>query len=165
MRTSCTQAPQTGRRLTHEQFRIELAKELLIYVAVNVMEDAPTTTGPAPRPLPPLARLTERHFPGRLPRQTNCTVCSKKKGRKTTTFCCQRLIHRDTFEHSLHQVTYSLLFYFVTLLLPPSFSLLPISLSLLPISLSLLPLSLSRSFIIPYSMNKHGSSRISQRAL
>lgn len=85
-----TEAPQTGRRLTHEQFRIQLTKELLTSVAVNITEDALPTTGPASRPLPPLARLTERHFPGRLPRQTNCAVCSKKKGRKTTTFSCKQ---------------------------------------------------------------------------
>lgn len=74
-----TEIPHTGQQLTHEQFRIQLAKELLTSVAVNIMEDVEHATGPAPRPLPPLARLTERHFPGRLPCQTNCVVCSKKK--------------------------------------------------------------------------------------
>ena len=86
-----SEAPHTGRPLTHEQFRIELSKGLLTSVAVNVMEDAPQSTGPSARPLPPLARLTERHFPGRLPRQSNCAVCSGKKGRgrKTTTYMCK----------------------------------------------------------------------------
>ena len=85
-----TEAPHRGRQLTHEQFRIKLASQMLSSVAVNVSDNAPTASGPAPHPLPPLARLTERHFPGRLPRQTNCIVCSRKRGRKTTTFCCKQ---------------------------------------------------------------------------
>ena len=76
------EAPHTDRQLTHELFRIQLAKELLTSVAVNIMEDVEHATGPAPQPLPPLARLTEHHIPGRLPRQTNCVVFSKKKAEK-----------------------------------------------------------------------------------
>ena len=92
-----TLSEHTGRKLTHEQFRIELAKGLLMEVAINPSEDMLTTPGPQPRPLPPPARLTERHFPARLPDipsgkkgQSNCTVCSGKRGRgrKTTTFMC-----------------------------------------------------------------------------
>ena len=92
-----SEAPHTGCPLTHEHFRIDLAKRLLLSVAENVMEDAPQTTAPTgptppPRPLPPAARLTERHFPGRLGRQNNCVVCSGKKGRgrRTTTYSCKQ---------------------------------------------------------------------------
>ena len=51
------------------------------------------------RPLPPPSHLTEHHFLGDLPsslagkkKQTDCTVCSKKKGRgrKTTTYICKQ---------------------------------------------------------------------------
>ena len=81
-------------RLTHELFRVQLAKDLLS-VAGN--------TAP-PRPLPhrhhshTLGRLTERHFPASLgrneagrPIQLNCSVCSNKRGRgrKTTTYKCE----------------------------------------------------------------------------
>ena len=85
-----TEAPHSGRRFTHEQFRIKLSKGLLLSVAVNTMDNALRTSGPTPRPLPPPARLTERHCPGRLPHQANCAVCSGKKGRgrKTTTYSC-----------------------------------------------------------------------------
>ena len=92
-------APHSGRRFTHEQFRIELAKGLLMSVAVNTVEDMPRATGPAARSLPPPARLSERHFPGKLTdtasgkqRQTNCIVCSGKKGRgrRTTTYTCKQ---------------------------------------------------------------------------
>ena len=87
-----TEAPHSGRRFTHEQFRIELSKGLLMSVAVDTMDDVTHTSGQIPRPLPPPARLTERHFPGRLPRQANCVVCSGKrgKGRKTTTYSCKQ---------------------------------------------------------------------------
>ena len=88
----------TSRRLTHEQFRIELAKGLLLSAAVDLTDDMPRTSGLAARSLPPAARLTERHFPTRLAdseshkRQSNCIVCSGKKGRgrKTTTYMCKQ---------------------------------------------------------------------------
>ena len=48
---------QTGRRLSHEQFRITLAKQLLR--STLTQETAPH--GPRHQPLQPLARLTERH--------------------------------------------------------------------------------------------------------
>ena len=89
----------TGRRLTHEQFRIELARGLLMSVAVETSEAMSPTTGPIARPLPPLARLTERHFPAKLPEsqtgkqgQRRCVVCSEKKGRgrKTTVYQCKQ---------------------------------------------------------------------------
>ena len=93
------QHPQ-GRTLTHEQFRIELAKDLL--AAANSPSQAPPTSassssgGHRQEVLNPQSRLHERHFPGQLGKtatgkqiQQDCTVCSKRKGRgrKTTTFC------------------------------------------------------------------------------
>ena len=88
----------THHRLTHEQFRIELAKGLLLSASVDLTGDMPRTSGPATRSLPPAARLTERHFPTRLAdaesqkRQSNCIICSGKKGRgrKTTTYMCKQ---------------------------------------------------------------------------
>ena len=77
-----TGTSHTGRRLTHEQFRIELAKGLLMSAAVDVTQGMPRPRGPAPRPLLPPARLTERHFPSRLPEiasgkqgHSNCVIC------------------------------------------------------------------------------------------
>ena len=95
-----------GRHLTHEQYRISLAKQLLKTTAVT----APVATSsgePQPTPAPlqrrrsvqPLARLTERHFPEQIGRsatgstlQRNCIVCSNKRGRgrRTTTFKCKQ---------------------------------------------------------------------------
>ena len=91
-----------GRKLTHEQFRIELAKELLLQASVNVADDMSACHGRLQRPLPPQARLTERHFPSHLPctpsgrmGQKECMVCSKKRGhrRKTTSFMCDHWQH------------------------------------------------------------------------
>ena len=88
-----------NKRLTHEQFCIELAKELLLETSTDVSENMPVTHGRLPRPLPPQSRLTERHFPDHLPctpsgkrGQTECVVCSKKRGhkRKTTTYMCKQ---------------------------------------------------------------------------
>ena len=42
-----------NKRLTHEQFRIELAKELLLETSTDVSENMPVTHGRLPRPLPP----------------------------------------------------------------------------------------------------------------
>ena len=94
-----TSSTTTGKKLTHEQFRIELAKELLLQASVDVSESTPVSDGRIQRPLPPQARLTERHFPDHLPStpcgkkaQTDCVVCSKKRGRgrKTTTYMCKQ---------------------------------------------------------------------------
>ena len=89
-----TLSQQANRKLTHEQFRIRLAKELLI----DMDQPQDRTRGPIPRRLPPCARLTERHFPARVGETTtgrvsqpDCVVCSRKKGRgrKTTTYKCK----------------------------------------------------------------------------
>lgn len=94
-----TLAERSGRALTHEQFRIELAKELLLDASVDVSSDVPVTSGPQPRSLPPPARLTERHFPTHTSDtpsgktcQRRCIVCSEKRGRgrKTTTYMCRQ---------------------------------------------------------------------------
>ena len=93
---------QKGKKLTHEQFRIELAKELLLQASVKVSDDMPACHGRLQRPLPPQARLTDRHFPSHLPPspskrrgQKECVVCSKKRGRarKTTSFMCNECHH------------------------------------------------------------------------
>ena len=84
----------TGRRLSHEQYRITLAKQLL-----SSAVEQPVPRGLQHHPVQPLARLTERHFPAQLEKsasgsqlQRNCAVCSNKKGRgrKTTTFMCKQ---------------------------------------------------------------------------
>ena len=94
-----TTSTQSSRKRTHEQFRIELAKELLLQSSIDVGEDVPLSHGRLQRPLPPQSRLTERHFPDNLTcavpgkkRQTECTVCSRKRGRgrKTTTYMCKQ---------------------------------------------------------------------------
>ena len=60
-----TISPRLGRRLTHEHFRIELAKELLVDASSAAETTTLHTPGPHSRLLPPHSRLTERHFPGR----------------------------------------------------------------------------------------------------
>ena len=87
-----------GRHLTHENFRVELAKDLLRAARTQ----APSTDsphGPHRQILSPVSRLTERHFPGQLERsaagkqlQRDCAVCSNRKGRgrKTTTYYCKQ---------------------------------------------------------------------------
>ena len=88
-----------GRRMTHELFRIELAKELLKAASESHHPRTPLPHGPRHQPQQPLARLTERHFLGQYDKSANgrqiqrsCVVCSFKKGRgrKTTTFYCKQ---------------------------------------------------------------------------
>ena len=91
---------QGGRCLSHEQFRIELTKDLLAAAYRPAPTAPPATTPPSrghhPEVLHPLSRLHDRHFPGQLGKtagiQQDCTVCSKRKGRgrKTTTYCCKQ---------------------------------------------------------------------------
>ena len=79
---------------THEQFRVELARELLLKSGLQ------TPFQPRRRlSLPPPARLTERHFLEKVPprstgrpSQLECQVCCWKKGRgrKTTTYRCKQ---------------------------------------------------------------------------
>lgn len=87
-----------SKKLTHENFRIELAKELLLEASVDVTAEMSLPPGRQQNPLPPHARLTERHFPDHLPcggngkiLQRECSVCNRKRGRgrKTTTYKCK----------------------------------------------------------------------------
>ena len=91
-----TQSTQV-KKLNHEHFRVELAKELLLKAGTA---DPPVPLrAPVCTALPPQSRLTERHFLGRVPpcttgRQSQplCVVGSGKKGRgkKTTTYLCKQ---------------------------------------------------------------------------
>jgi len=85
-----TQKQSTERKLTHVQFRIQLAKELLSCQPVTQTQS---------HSLQPAARLTERHFLEKVPTrlsgkqsQRDCAVCSMKKGRKrkTTIYQCKQ---------------------------------------------------------------------------
>ena len=88
-------SPCTGKRLTHKEFRIQLAKELLM----DTTEEDNQSHGRHPTPNPPSFRLTGRHFPtrvghtasGRLS-QPDCIVCSRKKGkgRRATSYKCKQ---------------------------------------------------------------------------
>ena len=96
-----TLADHTKKKLTHMQFRIELAKQLLLEVCHTLPSSSNTSVfSHSPwSSLPPTSRLTERHFLGKVPIRINgksgqrdCAVCSKKKGRcrKTTTYFCKQ---------------------------------------------------------------------------
>ena len=67
--------------LSHEQFRIALAKELLSSASHSLSQAA---HGPRHQPLQPPARLSERHFLAHIEKtasghqwQKNCAVCSQ----------------------------------------------------------------------------------------
>ena len=86
--------PCSGRRLTHKEFRVQLAKELLMETT-ELVDDH----GRRSIPNPPSYRLTGRHFPGKAistpsgkRQQLECVVCSGKRenGRKSTTFKCKQ---------------------------------------------------------------------------
>ena len=73
--------------MTHELFRIELAKELLKAATESQQSHTPLPHGPRHQPQQPLARLTECHFLGQFDKSANgrqiqcsCAVCSFKKG-------------------------------------------------------------------------------------
>ena len=92
-------SPCTGKRSTHSQFRVELAKQLMMEEVIPVEKPEGWPLGPHLDPNPPSSRLTGRHFPGKLgsttaghQRQQQCVVCSKKKGRgrMTTTYECKQ---------------------------------------------------------------------------
>ena len=86
---------QPGRKLDHKHFWIELAKQLLS--GSPRMQHSSRHLNI----LPPQARLTERHFPEKVPpcdsgraSQPLCVVCSNKRGRgkKKTTFRCKQCL-------------------------------------------------------------------------
>ena len=91
--------PNKRGRLSYEQFRITLAKELLESAGISVDQNSEQSTpGPHPTPRHPAARLQERHFPTNIgrtqsdrPIQMDCHVCSRRRGRgrKTTTYKCR----------------------------------------------------------------------------
>lgn len=87
--------PHTGKRMTHKEFRVQLAKELLL----DTIPEEERCRGPHSSPNPPSFRLTGRHFPAKVgqtpsgrPSQPDCVVCSRKKGngRKSTTYKCKQ---------------------------------------------------------------------------
>ena len=86
--------PDKKRRLTHEQFRVQLAIDLLSAAGQRALP----SHGPRRLSSQPDARLTERHFVTTLgrneagrPIQQDCSICSRKKGRgrKMTTYKCR----------------------------------------------------------------------------
>ncbi len=90
------QNPDRRRRLSHEQFRVQLAPNLLQVSGEPVVPRV--HHGPNHHSQQPAARLTERHFPSSIghneagrPVQKDCAVCSKRKGRgrKTSTYMCR----------------------------------------------------------------------------
>ena len=91
------QNPDKKRRLTHEQFRVALATDLLHAAGVELGGN--NHHGPHRRSIQPAACLIKWHFPIGLrktsagrPLQHDCSVCSRKKGRgrKTTTYKCRQ---------------------------------------------------------------------------
>lgn len=84
-----------NKRITHENFHIKLASELLVK-AGQQQQQLQTRHHFS---LPPPSQLTERHFLEKIPllqsgcpTQLNCHVCSAKKGRSrvTTTYQCKQ---------------------------------------------------------------------------
>ena len=91
--------PNSKARLNHEQFRIQLAKELLTSDVAETAIMSANPCGSIFRPHDPSARLRERHFPTTIGKnsagkslQQECCVCSNKGGRKkkTTTYKCRQ---------------------------------------------------------------------------
>ena len=86
-------SPHAGPTLSHEQFRVQLAQQLIVSTA-----DTSLSAGPSPLCQPAVERLAGRHFPARTasrdghPQQLDCFICSCKKGRgrKTTTYICKQ---------------------------------------------------------------------------
>ena len=84
---------QTGKKLSHMQFRVQLAKQLLVEAShfisssnEHLGSQSSQSSLSSTSSLPPISRLTERHFLGKIPPRANgnpgqrdCIVCSKKK--------------------------------------------------------------------------------------
>ena len=95
------ESTQSTRKLTHVNFRVELAKGLLQQAGHDVEALSHNQTTPSARrveAIPPPLRLTGRHFPEKVPPtsggnpgQLECVVCSRKRGRGrvTTTYRCK----------------------------------------------------------------------------
>ena len=109
-----TLSEQDGKKLSHLNFRIRLAKELLHEAFQSLAPSSSHSSSSSSAEssssssdlrnrlsqssLPPNSRLTGRHFPDKVPPRPNgnpgqrdCVVCSGKKGRgrRTTTYCCK----------------------------------------------------------------------------
>ena len=96
-----TLSTQSNRKKSHLHFRIELAKQLLHEASHPVPSPSVQllTSHSSQSSLSRPARLTERHFPDKVPSRSNgtpsqrdCAVCSGNKGRKrkTTTYYCKQ---------------------------------------------------------------------------
>ena len=92
-----TQSTQASRKLSHVDFRIQLARELL-QEAGAVVPDAQSEPSSRCEVVPSPTRLSGRHFPEKVPPtasgragQLECTVCSRKRGRGkvTSTYRCK----------------------------------------------------------------------------
>ena len=94
------ESTQSTRKLTHVDFRIELAKSLL-QEAGEPIADTPPDPSSRSEAVPDPLRLLGIHFPEKVPPtasgrpgQLECAVCSKKKGRRkvSTTYRCKSCI-------------------------------------------------------------------------
>ena len=82
-------SPCSRKKLTHAQFRVELAKQLLMETAPSTEEELPVEHPPGTHtdPNPPSSRLTGRHFSGKLGvsaagRQIQPDCCLQSEGER-----------------------------------------------------------------------------------
>ena len=96
--TLYTESTQSSRKLTHINFRIELAKGLLQQAGVEIEALSGDDSAGQCEVVPPPLRLTGKHFPEKVPStasgrpgQLECVVCSNKRGRGkvTSTYRCK----------------------------------------------------------------------------
>ena len=99
-----SQSTQSSRKLTHVNFRIELAKGLLQQAGEEIealSTDPRLQSGTRSDAIPPPLRMVGRHFPEKAPptpsgrpAQLECALCSRKKGRcrVTTTYRCKTCV-------------------------------------------------------------------------
>ena len=102
----------TGQKLSHEMFRIHLAKQLLELASTLSTLSSPPSRSFQHQPQQPIARLNKRHFPrqyGKSQRgrqiQLCCAVCSSKKGRgKNNYIPLQAMQHAHVYNHLLQAI-------------------------------------------------------------
>ena len=91
------ESTQASRKLSHADFRIQLAKQLLQEAGEPIPETPPEPSSQS-EAVPSSLRFSGRHFPEKVPPtasgrlgQLECVVCSKKRGRGkvTTTYRCK----------------------------------------------------------------------------
>ena len=99
-----SQSTQSSRKLTHVNFRIELAKSLFQQAGEEIEAlsiDPSLQSGSRSEAVLPPLRMTGRHFPEKVPPtpsgrppQLECALCSRKKGRSrvTTTYRCKTCV-------------------------------------------------------------------------